>query len=91
MQAIQKNHVAHKRVLELRRTSREAMAEAEAKTAELKQEQVRTVELEAEVTRLTGLVASADADRQRALTEMKDKYLRELAKLEGVKDAGIKY
>lgn len=65
------------------------MAEAEAKTAELKQEQVRTAELEVEVTRLTGLVASADADRQRALTEMKDKYLRELAKLEGVKDAEI--
>ena len=76
-------------MLELRRTSREALAEAAAKTAELKLEQVRTADLEAEVTRLTGLVSSADVVRQRALTEMKDKYLRDLAKLEGVKDAEI--
>ncbi|XP_028082365.1 uncharacterized protein LOC114283686 [Camellia sinensis] len=87
---IQKNNITHERVLELRKTTRQAMAEAEAKTAELNQSQQRTAELEAEITRLTGLVTSADTDKQRALTEMKDKYLRELAKLEGVKDAEIK-
>ncbi|GMP73123.1 hypothetical protein CsSME_00030967 [Camellia sinensis var. sinensis] len=66
------------------------MAEAEAKTAELNQSQQRTAELEAEITRLIGLVTSANTEKQRALIEMKDEYLRELAKLEGVKDAEIK-
>ncbi|XP_028117745.1 uncharacterized protein LOC114315329 [Camellia sinensis] len=46
-------------------------------------------ELEAEVTRLTGLVASANADKQRALTEMRDKHLWELAKLESSKATEI--
>ena len=66
------------------------MAEAKAKTAKLNQSQQRTVELEAKITHLTGLVTSANTDKQKALTEMKDKYLRELTKLEGVKDAKIK-
>ena len=66
MQAIQKNNIAHKRVLELRRTTREAMAEAEAKTTELKKSQAKMTELEAEVTRLPGLVTSTNADKQRA-------------------------
>ncbi|GMP54259.1 hypothetical protein CsSME_00019482 [Camellia sinensis var. sinensis] len=35
--AIQKNNIAHKKVLELRKTTRQAMADAEAKTAELEQ------------------------------------------------------
>lgn len=65
------------------------MAEANAKMAELKEHRQKTAELEAEVTRLTGLVTSAEADKQRALTVMKDKYLRELVKLEGKKDAKI--
>ena len=58
------------------------MAEVEAKTTELKDSQRRTAELEAEVTRLTGLVTSANVDKQKALTMIKDKYLRELAKLQ---------
>ena len=76
--------------MELRKTTRQAMAEAEAKTAELNQSQQRTAELEAEITHLTRLVTLANTDKQRALTEIKDKYLLELAKLEGVKDAEIK-
>ncbi|XP_028068070.1 uncharacterized protein LOC114270697 [Camellia sinensis] len=87
--AIQKNHIAHKRVLELRKATRQAMAEAEAKTAKLEASQQKTAELEAKVTRLTGLVTSANADKQRSLTVMKDKYLRELTKLEGKKNAEI--
>ena len=57
------------------------MAEAEAKTAELEASQQKTAELEAEVTRLPGLVTSANADKQRSLTVMKDKYLRENAEI----------
>lgn len=89
MQAIQKNNVTHRRVLELRKTTRQAMTEAEAKAAELKQSQAKTAELEAEVTRLSGLVASANSDKQRALTEMKDKYLWEMAQLKSAKDVEI--
>mgnify|MGYP003703440305 CR=1 FL=1 len=55
------------------------MAEADAKTAELTRSQQRMAELEAEVTRLTGLVASADSDKRRAVTEVKDKYMWEMA------------
>lgn len=57
--------------------------------AELKEQRQKTAELEAEVTRLTGQVTSAKADKQKALTVMKDKYLRELVKLEGQKNAEI--
>ncbi|GMP81038.1 hypothetical protein CsSME_00035888 [Camellia sinensis var. sinensis] len=87
--AIQKNHIAHKRVLELRKTTRQAMAEANEKAAELKVSQQKVAELETEVARLTGLVTSVDADKQKALAVMKDKYLRELAKLEAKKNAEI--
>ena len=65
------------------------MAKAEAKSAELEASQQKTAELEAEVTRLTGLVTSANVDKQRSLTVMKDKYLREMAKLEEKKKAEI--
>ena len=65
------------------------MAEANEKAAELKKSQQKTVELEVEVVRLTGLVTSADVDKQKALAVMKDKYLRELAKLEGKKNAEV--
>ncbi|XP_028122413.1 uncharacterized protein LOC114319591 [Camellia sinensis] len=87
--AIQKNHIAHKRVLELQKTTRQAMVEANEKAAELKASQQKVAELETEVARLTGLVTSVDADKQKALAVMKDKYLRELAKLEGKKSAEI--
>ncbi|XP_028106496.1 paramyosin-like [Camellia sinensis] len=87
--AIQKNHIAHKRVLELRKTTRQAMAKADAKSAESKECQQKTAELEAEVTRLTRLVTLANTDKQKALAVMKDKYLRELAKLKGKKKAEI--
>ncbi|XP_028065856.1 uncharacterized protein LOC114268821 [Camellia sinensis] len=87
--AMQKSQIAHKRVLELRKTARQAMAEVEAKTTELKDSQQRTAELKAEVARLTGLVTSANADKQKALIVMKDRYLRELVKLEGKKNAEI--
>ena len=65
------------------------MKEAETKTAELAQSRQRSAELEAEVARLTGLVASADSDKQRAVTEVKDQYLWEMAHLESKKDAEI--
>ncbi|XP_028069734.1 uncharacterized protein LOC114272268 [Camellia sinensis] len=87
--AIQKSQIAHKRVLELRKIARQAMAEAEEKTTKLKESKQKTAELKAEVARLTGLVTSANAEKQKALTVMKDKYLRELVKLEGKKNAEI--
>ncbi|CAL5431935.1 unnamed protein product [Camellia sinensis] len=87
--AIQKNHITHKRVLELRKTTRQAMVEVNEKTVELKKSQQKMVKLETEVAQLTGLVTSADADKQKALAVMKDKYLRELAKLDGKKSAEI--
>ncbi|CAL5389740.1 unnamed protein product [Camellia sinensis] len=86
---MQKGQIAHKKVLELRNTARQAMAKVEAKTTELKESYQKTAELETEVARLTGLVTSADADKQKALAVMKDKYLHELVKLEGKKDAEI--
>ena len=60
---MQKSHIAHKRVLELRKTARQAMAEVEEKTTELKESKQKTAELEAEVARLTGLVPSATAEK----------------------------
>ena len=65
------------------------MAEVEAKTTELKESKQKTVELEAEVARLTGLVTLANVDKQKALIVMKDKYLRALVKLERKKKAEI--
>ncbi|GMP86044.1 hypothetical protein CsSME_00038987 [Camellia sinensis var. sinensis] len=87
--AIQKNNIAHKKVLELRKTTRQAMADAEAKTAELEQAKKQIAELQSKNGRLTGLVSSAEAEKQKIATTVKDKYLRELAKLEGKKKAEI--
>jgi len=86
---MQKNHVAHKRVLELRKTTRLVVAEADSKTIELNEAKQKMAELESEVARLTGLVNLDEADKQKALAERKDKYLRELAKLAKKKDAEI--
>lgn len=60
-QAIQKNSIAHKKVLELRKTTRQVMAEAEAKATELEQAKKQLAELQFENGRLTGLVSSAEA------------------------------
>ncbi|GMP71369.1 hypothetical protein CsSME_00029807 [Camellia sinensis var. sinensis] len=86
---MQKNHVAHKCVLELRKTTRLAVAEANTKTAELDEARQKMTELESKTTRLTGPVNSAEVDKQKALAERKVKYVRELAKLEKKKDAEI--
>ncbi|GMP66493.1 hypothetical protein CsSME_00026835 [Camellia sinensis var. sinensis] len=86
---ILKSQIAHQKVLELRKTTRQALAEVEAKATELKESHQKTAELEAEVARLSGLVTSAEVDKQKALIVMKDKYLRELVKLEGKKNAEI--
>ena len=89
LQALQKTTIAHKQVMELRKTTRLAVRAAETKAAELTQAQKRAVELEAEVARLTGLVASANSDKQKAVIEVKDQYLWEMAQLEAKKDAEI--
>ena len=65
------------------------MTEANEKMAELKESQQKMAELQAEVARLTGLVNLAEADNKKAAAVVKDKYLRELAKLEGKKNAEI--
>ncbi|XP_028102987.1 uncharacterized protein LOC114302189, partial [Camellia sinensis] len=87
--ALQKNNVTYRKVQELRKTTRQAMAEAEAKSAKLLQAEKRMAELEAENGRLADLVNSAEAEKQKAAIIMKDKYLRELVKLERRKDAEI--
>ncbi|GMQ00145.1 hypothetical protein CsSME_00047353 [Camellia sinensis var. sinensis] len=87
--ALQKNHVAHKRVLELHKIARSTMADASAKAAELKEAQLKLVELESENKCLTKLVDATETDKQKALAEKKDRYLRELAKLERKKSAEI--
>ncbi|XP_028101442.1 nucleoporin nup211-like [Camellia sinensis] len=87
--ALQKNNVTYRKVQELRKTTRQAMAEAEAKAAELLQAEKRMAELEAENGRLADLVNSAEAEKQKAAIVMKDKYLQELLKLEKRKDAEI--
>ena len=76
-------------MLELRKTTRHAMAEAEAKTADLERAKKQIAELQFENGRLTGLVSSAKAEKQKITVTVKDKYLRELAKLEDKKDAEI--
>ena len=88
-QALQKNNITYKKVKELRKTTRQAMAEAEAKAAELEEAEKRMAELQAENGRLADLVSSAEAERQKAAIAMKDKYLRELVKLEKRKDTEI--
>ena len=65
------------------------MAEAEAKVAELKETEEKMAELQAENGRLANLVSSAEAEKQKAAIVMKDKYLRELVKLERRKDTEI--
>ena len=65
------------------------MAEAEAKAAELAEAERKLTELQAENGRLADLVSSAEAERQKAAIAMKDKYLRELLKLEKRKDTEI--
>lgn len=89
MQAMQKNQIAHKRVLELRKTTRQAVAEADQKTVELNEAKQKMTELQSEVARLTGLVDLAEVDKQKALTELKDRYLRELATVKQNKKAEI--
>lgn len=89
MQAIQKNTIAHKQIMELRKTTRHAIRDAEARAAELALSKQRSAELEAEVARLTGLVTSTESDKQRAMTEVKDKYLWEMAELENKKNTEI--
>ncbi|GMQ09211.1 hypothetical protein CsSME_00052670 [Camellia sinensis var. sinensis] len=84
-----KNHVAHKRVLELRKTARSAVANANAKAAELKKAKLKLAELESKNLWLTELVNAVEADKQKALAEKKDHYLRELAKLEKKKNAEV--
>ncbi|XP_028076230.1 uncharacterized protein LOC114278404 [Camellia sinensis] len=86
---MQKNQIAHKLVLELCKTTRQALAEAEKKTVELNEAKQQMAELQSEVARLTGLVDLAEVDKQKALTEQKDRYLRELAKVEQTKKAEI--
>ena len=66
MQAMQKNQIAHKRVLELRKTTRQALAEADKKTAELNKAKQKMVELQSEIARLTGVVNIAEVEKQKA-------------------------
>ncbi|XP_028113903.1 flagellar attachment zone protein 1-like [Camellia sinensis] len=87
--ALQKNNITYKKVQELRKTTRKAMAEAEAKAAELVEAEKKMAEMQAENGRLADLVNSAEAEKQKAAIVMKDKYLRELLKLEKRKDAEI--
>ena len=70
--------------------TRQAAAEAEAKSAELESARKEMAELRGEVGRLTGMVSSAEAEKQKTAIVLKDKYLRELLKLERKKDAEIK-
>ncbi|GMP58739.1 hypothetical protein CsSME_00022301 [Camellia sinensis var. sinensis] len=86
---LQKNHVAHKRVLELHKTARLVVVDANAKATELNEAQLKLTELESENMRLTELVNAIEADKQEALAKKKDRYLRELAKLEKKKNVDV--
>lgn len=86
---MQKSQIAHKKVLELRKTARQAMAEVEEKTTELEVARKQLAELKSENGRLTGVVSSAEAERLKAVAVTKDRYLRELTKLEGSKNKEI--
>ncbi|XP_028094392.1 ATP synthase subunit alpha, chloroplastic-like [Camellia sinensis] len=88
-QAIQKNNITHRKVLELRKTTRQAVAEAEAKMAELEEARKQMAEIRSENSRLAGLVNLAEAEKQKAAIVLKDKYLRELVKLEKKKATEI--
>ena len=65
------------------------MAEVTKKTAKLEEAKKQLAELKFENGRLAGLVSSADAEKQKAAAVIKNKYLRELDKLEGKKKAEI--
>ncbi|GMP46588.1 hypothetical protein CsSME_00014678 [Camellia sinensis var. sinensis] len=60
------------------------------KEAELKVLKASLVELSAENEKLAKKVSAAEAKKQKALAEKKDRYLREHAKLEKKKDPEIK-
>lgn len=59
------------------------------KEAKLQVLKASLVELSAANEKLTEQVSAVEADKQKALAERKDQYLRELAKLEKKKDAEI--
>ena len=59
--------------MELRRNTREAMAEAEAKTAELEEVKKQLAELRGENDRLTKLANSVEAEKLKVANEAKDK------------------
>ena len=77
-QAIQKNNITYRKVVELRKMTRQAAAAAEAKATELEEARKQMAELRAENGRLAGLVSSAEEEKQKAAIVLKDKYLREL-------------
>ena len=77
--------------MELRRSTREAMAEAELKTAELEEAKKQLAELRAENGRLTEVANSVEAEKKKVAIEAKDRYLRILAAIEKKKDAEIKH
>ncbi|GMP84053.1 hypothetical protein CsSME_00037737 [Camellia sinensis var. sinensis] len=87
--AVQKSHVVHKRVLELRKTALLAITDADAKVAELKEVKAKLTELATENERLAELVNATETDKQKAVAEKKDRYLRELAKLEKRKNTEV--
>ncbi|GMP84046.1 hypothetical protein CsSME_00037731 [Camellia sinensis var. sinensis] len=84
-----KSHIVHKRVLELRKTALLAITDADAKVAELKEVKAKLTELATENERLAELVNATGTDKQKAVTEKKDRYLRELAKLEKRKNTEV--
>ncbi|GMP92031.1 hypothetical protein CsSME_00042432 [Camellia sinensis var. sinensis] len=88
--AVQKGHVAHQCVIELRKIARAAIAYMNVKEAELKAQKTSLAELSAEKEKLVELVCVAEVEKQKAPTEKKDRYLRELAKIEKKKNAEIK-
>lgn len=60
---MQKNQVAHKRILELRKMTKVAIAEMSSKEAELKVLKTTLAELTAEKERLTELVNVVEANK----------------------------
>lgn len=77
-------------MLELRKTTRQALADAEVKSTELEKVNKRLADLRAENGRLTVLANSVEAEKQKVAAEAKDKYLRLLAKIEQQKNTEIK-
>lgn len=60
---MQKNQITHKRVLELRKTTRQVVVDADKKTAELKVVKQKMTELQSEVACLTSVVDSAEVEK----------------------------